>query len=258
MVMSGDLVRAHAFAPPKPKREASRPILPDIFQIVVDCQSESHQTELLADFAHNGVKCRALIACGIPKQQAEENGQRDQAPPSSTPARISATITRSVAILHTPRVQQLSGLFDLQKLKPSRTWQVDLDLPAMWNVGVIGPSGCGKSTIATELFGGNLVKGWRWSADKSILDGFPADMSILEITGLLSSVGFSSAPSWLCPFHILSNGEQFRVNLARALAELPDLAVIDEFTSIVDRPSPRSALPPSPRPCGVGVRNSSR
>jgi GNAT superfamily N-acetyltransferase len=37
------------------------------------------------------------------------------------------------------------------------------------------------------------------------------------------------------PFQVLSNGEQFRVMLARLLAELPKLAVIDEFTSVVDR-----------------------
>ncbi|CAK9112386.1 Putative amino-acid ABC transporter ATP-binding protein YecC, partial [Durusdinium trenchii] len=60
-------------------------------------------------------------------------------------------------------------------------------------------------------------------------------MSIKEITGLLSSVGFSSPPAWLRPFAVLSNGQQFRVTLARALAELPELAVIDEFTSVVDR-----------------------
>jgi hypothetical protein len=60
-------------------------------------------------------------------------------------------------------------------------------------------------------------------------------MSIHDITGLLSSVGFSSPPSWLKPFHVLSNGEQFRVTLARTLAEAPELAVVDEFTSVVDR-----------------------
>ena len=60
-------------------------------------------------------------------------------------------------------------------------------------------------------------------------------MGIKEVVGLLSSVGFSSPPSWLRPFRVLSNGEQFRVSIARALAERPDLAVIDEFTSVVDR-----------------------
>src|SRR6185295_19097477 len=42
-------------------------------------------------------------------------------------------------------------------------------------------------------------------------------------------------PSWVKPLHVLSNGEQFRANLARTLAESPDIAVVDEFTSVVDR-----------------------
>jgi hypothetical protein len=39
--------------------------------------------------------------------------------------------------------------------------------------------------------------------------------------------------------HALSNGEQFRVHVARTLAEMPDLAVVDEFTSVVDRTAAR-------------------
>lgn len=129
------------------------------------------------------------------------------------------------------------GLFDVPAAPASgQTWQVDLDLPADWNVGVIvGPSGSGKTTVANALFGNALVAGWPWPQDKSILDGFPVAMGIKDITGLLSSVGFSSPPAWVRPFKALSNGQQFRVNLARALAEMPDLAVIDEFTSVVDR-----------------------
>ena len=60
-------------------------------------------------------------------------------------------------------------------------------------------------------------------------------MGIKDVVELLSSVGFSTPPAWLRPFHALSNGEQFRVNLARTLAESPELAVVDEFTSVVDR-----------------------
>lgn len=60
-------------------------------------------------------------------------------------------------------------------------------------------------------------------------------MGIKDIVGLLSSVGFSSPPSWVRPFRVLSTGEQFRVTMARTLAEMPDLAVVDEFTSVVDR-----------------------
>ena len=42
----------------------------------------------------------------------------------------------------------------------------------------------------------------------------------------------NSIPTWLKPYHVLSNGEKFRADLAR---QLGDNAVIDEFTSVVNR-----------------------
>lgn len=148
-----------------------------------------------------------------------------------------ASIVRSSPIIRTPRVQQLEGIFDIQTSEKSQeSWDVCLDLPDEYNVGLIcGPSGSGKSTIARELFGQYIVDSWEWPADKSIVDAFPKTMPIKDITGLLSSVGFSSPPSWLRPFGALSNGEQFRVTMARTLAESKDVAVVDEFTSVVDR-----------------------
>lgn len=146
-------------------------------------------------------------------------------------------IVRESKVIRTARVMQMEGIFDIPLSERSaETWQVDLTLPDAWNVGlIVGPSGSGKSTIVRELFGANLAGGFDWSDDKSILDGFPREMSIKEIVDLLSSVGFSSPPSWVRPFRVLSNGEQFRVNMARTLAEMRDLAVVDEFTSVVDR-----------------------
>ena len=150
---------------------------------------------------------------------------------------LAAIIRREVPVQQTARVLQLAGLFDLPPAERSQQeWHVRLDLPETWHVGlIVGPSGCGKSTIAREFWPEHLAKDWPWPADRSVLDGFPADMGIKDITGLLCSVGFSSPPSWLRPFAVLSNGEQFRVNIARTLAEHPDLAVIDEFSSVIDR-----------------------
>lgn len=146
-------------------------------------------------------------------------------------------ILREVEIKQTPRLMQMSGMFDVPPSQRSaEQWTVHLDLPEAWNVGlIVGPSGSGKTTVAKEVFGPHMAQAWTWPDDKSVLDGFPAGMSIKEIVELLSSVGFSSPPSWVRPFHVLSNGEQFRVNMARTLAEMKDLAVVDEFTSVVDR-----------------------
>lgn len=147
------------------------------------------------------------------------------------------TIRRESAVVRSPRVMQVEGLFDLPlEERRGQGWEFDFDLPAEWNIGlIVGPSGSGKTTVARELFGDRLVGGWSWSSENSLLDSFPTGMSIKEITLLLSSVGFSSPPGWLKPFGVLSNGEQFRVHVARTLAELSDIAVIDEFTSVVDR-----------------------
>jgi ABC-type glutathione transport system ATPase component len=119
---------------------------------------------------------------------------------------------------------QLEGIFDVPPSERSTLeWSVNFDLPETWNIGaIVGPSGCGKTTIARELFADNIVSGYEWNDKKSILDDFPKGMSIKDICDLLSSVGFSSPPSWVRPFHVLSNGEQFRVNMARMIAEQKD------------------------------------
>ena len=175
-------------------------------------------------------------------------------------------VVRETAVVRTPRLMQLEGLFDLPPAERSELrWQVELPLEVEpWNVGlIVGPSGAGKSTIARKLFGDAVVRGFDWPNEKSLVDGFPSAMSVNEISALLSSVGLASVPTWVRPFHCLSTGEQFRATVARALAEAPvacssaslehdaayvhktcssealehatPLVVIDEFTSVVDR-----------------------
>lgn len=147
-------------------------------------------------------------------------------------------ILRSVSIKRTPRVMQMEGIFDVAPTQRSEEhWQGSLPLEERdWNIGlIVGPSGCGKTTIAKEVFGDAVHTGFVWDDKHSILDGFPKEMGIKEITELLSSVGFSSPPLWLRPFQVLSTGQQMRVNVARLLAENKTLSVMDEFTSVVDR-----------------------
>jgi len=150
----------------------------------------------------------------------------------------SIKFVNSSEIERTARVAQLEGLFDITpNIKSVVSYDLEIPIETFdWNVGVIvGPSGSGKTSIAKQLFPDSFDPHFDWSSTKSIVDSFPSKMSIKEITSLLSSVGFSSPPNWLRPYHVLSNGEQFRVNIARGLAEAPDLLVVDEFTSVVDR-----------------------
>ena len=144
----------------------------------------------------------------------------------------------SVPVEKTARVLQLAGLFDVPPTERSeRTWSVNLPLDeAPWQIGlVVGASGSGKSTLAREAFPNALVGGYEWPEDKAVVDGFPVELSIKDVTAALSSVGFSTPPAWLRPFRCLSNGEQFRATLARALCDPRELVVVDEFTSVVDR-----------------------
>src|SRR5260370_13465940 len=151
-----------------------------------------------------------------------------------------APVIVDTPIVRTARVAQVEGLFDIPPTQKSQLeWDVHLPLEEKpWHIGlIVGPSGCGKSTVARALFGSRFdaqdsLPGW--PQDQSILDGFPQDMPIKEVVGLLSSVGFSSPPSWLRPFRVLSTGEQFRVTLARLLAYVPDMVVMADYTSVVD------------------------
>lgn len=135
------------------------------------------------------------------------------------------------------RVQQVAGMFDVPLAERcSETFSVELpDQEEAWSIGaIIGPSGSGKTTIAKAAFGDSWYEPGRWPADKAVVDGFD-DLSIKSITQTLTAVGFSSPPSWIKPYRVLSNGEQFRCDLARALLLEQPLVVFDEFTSVVDR-----------------------
>ena len=102
-----------------------------------------------------------------------------------------------------------------------------------WQIGVIvGPSGSGKTSI-----GKRLGKPYEpaWPRDCPIVDAISPGGSFDDVTAALASVGLGTVPSWLRPYHALSNGERFRANLARLICEAPAFAVLDEFSSVVDR-----------------------
>ena len=110
------------------------------------------------------------------------------------------------------RVQQVAGMFDVPVARrASERFRVDVpDLGGDWKIGlIVGPSGSGKSTIARKIFGDRLYRQRDWPRDKAVIDGL-GDRPIKEITGLFTAVGFSSPPSWIKPYHVLSGGERFR------------------------------------------------
>jgi GNAT superfamily N-acetyltransferase len=135
------------------------------------------------------------------------------------------------------RVQQVAGMFDVP-LGAEQTEHFTAEVPALneaWQIGlIVGPSGSGKSTIARRQWPEAYTVARSWPEDRALVDGFAAG-SIKEITGTLTAVGFSSPPNWIKPYGVLSGGERFRCDLARAILEGGELVVFDEFTSVVDR-----------------------
>lgn len=150
---------------------------------------------------------------------------------------IDLTINRKVDIQNSARVQQIASMFELPiSLTSKCEWNLNFKLPESWHVGlIVGSSGSGKSTIANTLFSDDILVEFDWDDRKCVVDCFPSGMSIKDVIASMTSVGFSSPPCWLKPYHVLSNGEKFRVDMARAIAEAKDLLVVDEFTSVVDR-----------------------
>lgn len=103
-----------------------------------------------------------------------------------------------------------------------------------WNIGVIyGGSGTGKSTLLKTF--GEIAQPI-FDNEKSLISNFDW-MTPEEATHLLSAMGLSSVPCWLRPHATLSNGEQYRANLAYCVAKAKqnDVILIDEYTSVVDR-----------------------
>jgi len=118
------------------------------------------------------------------------------------------------------RVRQIAGMFDLP-LSPIARQRFTVQLPGVeepWDIGlIVGPSGSGKSTIARQAFGPQVARQQPWPENRAVIDCFDGDIRL--ITQVLTSVGFSSPPAWLKPYAVLSNGEKFRCDLARAMLD---------------------------------------
>lgn len=148
------------------------------------------------------------------------------------------------------RAAQVAGMFGIE-LEDAKGFKLRAEVPDLdepWQIGaMVGPSGAGKTALARAAFAEHFPPPTDWPRDHAVVDGFPAQLSMREIAAGLAAVGLHSAPAWLRPFSVLSQGEQFRCQLAHALLsartcsnERAPLVVCDEFTSKVDRETARS------------------
>ena len=141
-------------------------------------------------------------------------------------------------ILNDKYTQYIYDAFDIQNKENSNvTINANLErLPKEWNIGVVyGGSGSGKTTILKNFFKKEMNT-YSFDYNKSLISNFDW-LEPQEATFLLSSMGLSSVPTWLRPFHTLSNGEQYRASLAYMVgkASTEEIILIDEYTSVVDR-----------------------
>lgn len=144
-------------------------------------------------------------------------------------------IIRKSSPKKTFRVASVMGAFDLEKEQIEERFVGDINLHDEWTIGlIVGNSGTGKTTIAKELFPDSYITNFSYNHE-TILDDMPQKKSVHDITQTFNAVGFSSPPSWLKPYQVLSNGEKMRCDIARAILSDEKLFVFDEFTSVIDR-----------------------
>lgn len=97
-----------------------------------------------------------------------------------------------------------------------------------YNIGlIVGSSGSGKSILLKEFGEEESIE---WDLSKGIISHFESERELM-------ASGLNSVPVWCRPFNVLSIGEKHRAEIAR---RIKDNAVIDEFTSTVDRYTAKS------------------
>jgi ABC-type lipoprotein export system ATPase subunit len=145
------------------------------------------------------------------------------------------TIKLNHKIVNDKYTEYLYEAFDIQNKEESNVEiQNNIYLNFEWQIGVIyGGSGTGKSTLLKNF---GTIQESNFDNSKSLISNFDW-LEPQEATYLLSSMGLSSVPTWLRPFHTLSNGEQYRASLAYVVgkAKENEVILIDEYTSVVDR-----------------------
>jgi len=109
---------------------------------------------------------------------------------------------------------------------------------------VIGPSGVGKSVLLAELArrrsGCRLVNQVQFRPGSAIVDQVMPGAGLIDVVRLLTSCALGEPRLWLRRFGELSDGEQFRARLARAIGLQmtagPGAPLLcDEFCAVLDQ-----------------------
>lgn len=109
----------------------------------------------------------------------------------------------------------------------------EFDLSNEKVIAIIGQSGTGKTTLLRQLF--NYEK---FEVNEGIVIELLNELCDDEdlIMKTLFDCGLQCVPIWLNDVSTLSNGEKMRFELAYKLLNDESTIIIDEFTSVLDRP----------------------
>lgn len=142
----------------------------------------------------------------------------------------------SISVTPDDFTARVAQAFDLEFDGTITTDIPEFSCPDEYNIGmIVGASGSGKSQILKQYFNINLEEVVaEWFSDKAIVSHFDTPDEAIE---KLFACGLASVPTLCKPFHILSNGEKYRANVAR---QLRDNMILDEFTSEVNRETAKS------------------
>lgn len=148
-------------------------------------------------------------------------------------------VDQTVPAYESYAAERTRGLYNVAPSDGQR-FRLNVNVPlerSDWAIGmIVGPSGSGKSSIVRCLREHGFEEpNFAWPTDEPIIEVLTKLSKFEKASGSLASVGLGSVPSWLRPHQVLSTGEKFRADMAQLLLGGSTQAVLDEFTSVLDR-----------------------
>lgn len=149
----------------------------------------------------------------------------------------------TTSVERTPRVLEIAEAFGLglsdKEFTLYRDLIVDVDLGDV--VYITGQSGSGKSQalklLAEQMEASGLVVAdlnkIDLDPDKPVIDQI--GVTTMEATDLLAKAGISDAYIYLRKPHELSDGQRYRLKLAKVMGSGADVWIADEFGAVLDR-----------------------
>lgn len=152
-----------------------------------------------------------------------------------------AVALENPAISETPRETLTKRIFGLSSEVHTRRMLHDINLPMKPITYITGFSGSGKSSLLSQLqkeFQGKAISEVSFSPEKTVIENFEGEVG--TAIQWLSRFGLGEARVLTTPAAVLSVGQKERLRLALALWKKPEVLILDEFLSSLDRLTART------------------